>query len=190
MARQQFTEVKGFYGYLPGLVAVVTVDTGEERNVMAAAWNVALSFVPPLYGVSIAPIRHTHNLILEAGSFGVNFMALEETRLIGAVGGTSGRDMDKFAAFHIATEPSLRASAPVLADAYVTYECELRDHHVFGDHTLFAGEIVAMHIAEGAFSAQKIPQLDVVRPAIYLGHDYYLQPSSDPEIVHVPRGVG
>ncbi len=190
MEKKRFTEVKAFYGYYPGLVAVVTVDTGAERNAMAAGWNVALSFVPPLYGVAIAPIRHTHDLMLKADAFGVNFVPLEATQLIGAVGGTSGRDMDKFAAFHIATESSLRTSAPVLADAYVTYECELRDHHVFGDHTLFAGEIVAMHIAEGAFSAQKISQLDAVSPAIYLGHDYYLRPAPDSEIVHVPRGVG
>ena len=189
MEKERFTEVKGFYGYYPGLVAVVTVDTGTERNVMSAGWNVALSFVPPLYGVSIAPSRHTHDLILEAGEFGVNFLPLEKARLISAVGGVSGRDVDKFAQFQIATDPSLRTSAPVLADAYVTYECKLRDHHTFGDHTLFAGEIVVMHIAKGAFSGDKVLRPDEVAPAIYLGQDYYLRWTGRCEVIHVPRGA-
>ena len=154
---------------------------------MAAGWNTALSFVPPMYGVSIAPSRHTHDLVLAAGAFGVNFLPMEHARLIAAVGGTSGRDIDKFAAFDIATEQSLRTNAPVLADAYVSYECVLRDHHTYGDHTLFAGEIVAMHIAEGAFADGTL-RPDRLEPALHLGKDRYMR--AEKVVVEViPRGA-
>ncbi|NOZ06035.1 MAG: flavin reductase family protein [Chloroflexi bacterium] len=185
--KQHITQVKAFFGYYPGLVAVVTVDTGTERNAMAAGWNTALSFVPPLYGVSIAPSRHTHDLILAAGAFGVNFLPLEHARLIAAVGGTSGRDIDKFADFDIATEPSLRANVPILADAYVSYECVLRDHHTYGDHTLFAGEIVAMHVAEGVF-AEGVLQPDLLQPALHLGKDRYMR-TEKVAVEVLPRGA-
>ncbi len=163
-----------FYQHYPSVVAVVTARIGEKANAMAAAWHSALSFEPPLYGVAISPKRFTHDLVLEAGEFGVNFLPLEKAGVIAAVGGSTGREVDKFEVFKIAEDKPVLTSVPILAEAYAAYECKLVSHHIFGDHTWFVGEIVMVHLVEGALTDEGMLDLSSVKPAMYLGADRYV----------------
>jgi len=163
-----------FYHHYPAVAAVVTARVREKANAMAAAWHSPLSFEPPLYGVAISPKRFTHDLLLEAGEFGVNFLPFDKAEIIAAVGGSTGREVDKFQAFKIAEEKSGLTSAPILAEAYAAYECKLVSHHIFGDHTWFVGEIVMVHLVEGALTHEGMLDLSSVEPAMYLGADWYV----------------
>ena len=163
-----------FYHHYPAVAAVVTARVGEKANGMAAAWHSCLSFEPPLYGVAISPKRFTHDLVLEAGEFGVNFLPFERAGIIAAVGGSTGRRVDKFEAFKIAEEKPGLTSAPLLAEAYAAYECKLVSHHSFGDHTWFVGEIVMVHLVGGTVTDEGMLDLSSVKPALYLGADRYV----------------
>jgi len=163
-----------FYHHSPAVAAVVTARVGEKANAMAAAWHSALSFEPPLYGVAISPKRFTHDLLLEAGEFGVNFLPFERVGVIAAVGGSTGGEVDKFQVFKIAEERSVLTSVPILAEAYAAYECKLVSHYSFGDHTWFIGEIVMVHLVEGALTDEGMLDLSSVKPAMYLGADRYV----------------
>ena len=163
-----------FYHHYPAVAVVVTASVGEKRNAMAAAWHSSLSFEPPLYGVAISPKRFTHELVLQAGEFGVNFLPFDRARIIAAVGGSTGRKVDKFEAFEIAEEKPVLTSAPIIADAYAAYECKLVSHHTFGDHEWFVGEMVMVHRVEGALTDEGILDLSLVKPAMYLGADRYV----------------
>ena len=163
-----------FYQHYPAVAAVVTARVGEKANGMAAAWHSSLSFNPPLYGVAISPKRFTHDLILEAGEFGVNFLPFERAEIVAAVGGSTGREVDKFEAFNIAEERPVLTSVPIIAEAYAAYECKLVSHHTFGDHTWFVGEIVMVHLVEGALTDEGMLDLSSVKPAMYLGADRYV----------------
>lgn len=165
------------YHFYPAVAAVVTVRTEDRANAMACAWHSALSREPPLYGILISPERFSHGLILEAKEFGVNFLPFEKAEIIAGVGRNSGRELDKFRAFTISVEEPLVTSAPILRDAYAAYECRLVDHHHYGDHTLFVGEIVMVHVLGGAFTGEGVPDLSRVRPAMYLGADWYIYPA-------------
>ncbi|PJH75983.1 MAG: flavin reductase, partial [Anaerolineae bacterium CG_4_9_14_0_8_um_filter_58_9] len=166
--------------FYPAVAAVVTVRSGERMNAMACAWHSALSFTPPLYGVLISSKRFSYQLIIDAGAFGVNFLPYEKAELIARVGRNSGRDVDKFTTFSIAIEPLPDALAPILKDAYAAYECRLAARHPCGDHELFVGEIVRVHHAPETFTEDGVLDVSRVRPALYLGADWYIYPTGEP----------
>ncbi len=174
MGRVCIEGVGKFYHHYPRVAAVVTARAGGKANAMAAAWHSALSRKPPLYGVAISPKRFSHDLILEAGEFGVNFLPFDRAGIIAAVGGSTGQEVDKFRVFKIAEEKPVSTSAPILTEAYAAYECKLMSHHTFGDHAWFVGEIVMVHLVEGALTDEGILDLSSVKPAMYLGADRYV----------------
>lgn len=167
-----------FYQHYPHSAVVVTSKSKGKENAMAAAWHCALSHTPPLYGVSISPRRLTHRLILESKEFGINFLPLSRAELIAAVGGTKGEEIDKFGTFNIARENPIRTEVPLLEAAQVCYECRLEDYHTYGDHTLFVGQVLAVHYDPQLFTADEVLDLSKVKPALYLGNDYYFSPDS------------
>lgn len=178
--------VDRFYQNYPTVVAVVTAHAQGRENVMAAAWHSPLSFAPPLYGVSISPKRFTYELILESGEFVVNFLPQEAAELIAAVGGTTGREMDKFDRFQIVREPARKVKAPLLRKAYASFECRVVAHHTYGDHEWFAGEILVVHTQEGTLTEEGILDLSRIIPALYLGADRYLT-QIGPGLRHLKR---
>jgi len=188
MAKVSIEGVGGYSHHYPRLAVIVTVHAGDKDNAMAAAWHCPLSFKPPLYGVSISPRRFTHDLIVEAGEFGVNFVPMEKAELIASVGGSSGREVDKFHRYQIAKEKSLKTSAPLLAEAYACYECRLVAHQTYGDHVWFVGQVVASHFEQDCFTSEQLLNLERVAPALYLSGELYTYPAKD-NIRHLDRKV-
>ncbi|MGB5933956.1 MAG: flavin reductase family protein [Anaerolineae bacterium] len=179
MGKVSIEGVGKFNHHYPAVAAVVTARVEEKANAMAAAWHSCLSFEPPLYGVAISPKRFSHDLVLEAGEFGVNFLPFDKAGMIAAVGGSTGREVDKFEAFKIAEEKLVSTSVPILAEAYAAYECKLVSHHTFGDHTWFVGQILRVHLLEEALTEEGVLNLERVTPALYLGADLYLGPGPE-----------
>ncbi len=136
----------------PDPVTLVTVRTDNETNFMTAGWASPVSFDPPILMVSIAPERHTHNLILEAGEFGISILADDQRNLSTLGGTTSGRDVDKIAEGNVATAPGEKIRAPHVAGARAWLECKLVSHETVGDHTVFYGEVLKT-VADEAKSA-------------------------------------
>lgn len=174
MSKIRTEKVGRFYHYYPKVPAVVTAQARGRANALAVAWNCPLSFDPPLYGVSISPRRFTHSLIQESREFAVNFLPLRQAELIAALGGTSGLSINKFERFKIATEPPLRIQAPILEEAYASYECRVINEVKVGDHDLFVGLVVAIHYLEEAFDENGTLKVAQVTPTLYLGSDTYL----------------
>ena len=188
IAQNTVAHLNHFY---PAVAAVITVRSGERMNAMACAWHSALSFTPPLYGILISSKRFSYQLILDAGAFGVNFLPYEKAEMIARVGRNSGRDVDKFATFSIDAESLPDAIAPILKDAYAAYECRLAARHPCGDHELFVGEIVGVHHAPETFTEDGVLDVSRVRPALYLGADWYIYPTEEPPRLlrgALPRG--
>jgi flavin reductase (DIM6/NTAB) family NADH-FMN oxidoreductase RutF len=155
---------------------------------MTVAWHSSISFKPPLYGIAVSPKRFTYQLITESREFGINFIPSEKASLAAAIGGTSGQQMDKFERFNIKKEKPVKTAAPILKDAYATYECKLVDSKPYGDHMWIVGEIVAVHLLVKAFTPAEILDLDKIKPLLYLGSDFYA--SADKNSVRlIKRGI-
>jgi len=173
-------EGAGRFSYqYPRLVVVVTSHARGRDNAMAVAWHSPVSVKPPLYGIAITPGRSSYELILESKEFGVNFLPFEKVELVASVGGSKGKEMDKFEKFHIGKDKGQKTPVPLLKDAYAAYESNLIDHKAYGDHEWLVGEIVATHVLEEAFTPEGVLDVAQFNPSLYLSGDYYLTTTKD-----------
>lgn len=172
---KQIIEGAGQYSYhYPRLAVIVTSHAGGKDNAMAVAWHSSLSMKPPLYGIAITSSRTTYEFIQEGKDFAINFVPVEKAELIAAVGGSRGKEVDKFARFGIAKEKATKTSVPLLQDAYAAYECVFVESKTFGDHEWVVGEVVATHIDEELFDSKGILDVTKVNPSLYIGGDIYI----------------
>lgn len=124
-----------------GPTVLVTSSDGTRRNVMAAAWSMPVEFTPPRIAVVIDKHTFTRALIAASGIFAICLPGRSLVDLTYAVGGTSGRAVDKFDHFGIGTEPSPVLNLPVLSSGCSAWlECRLipERHTEDADDTCFA----------------------------------------------------
>ena len=188
MAKVVAEDIGAYYHHYPRVACVVTSHSGDRNDAMAAAWHTPISFTPPLYGVAIAAKRFSYTLISQSKEFGVCFLAFDQAELIAALGGTSGRDIDKFKRHNVALEKPLKTGVPLLKMAYASYECRLADDRVYGDHRLLVGEVVAVHRDADAFDTEEVIDLSKLSPALYLGGERYI-PVTGSGMKHLERSV-
>ena len=177
MAKVIGEDIGAFSQHYPKVAAIVTAQANGRENAMAVAWHTSISAKPPLYAVSIAAKRFTYQLIADSKEFGVNFLPFEMAELVASVGGSDGREVDKFRRFNIAQDKPVKTAVPILSAAYAAYECKLVDDRGYGDHRLLVGEIVAIHQLTDAFTLEETLDLTRVSPILYLGHELYLTAS-------------
>ena len=131
--------------YPEPVVFVSTVDPDGVPNVMPAGWSTFTSGDPMMLAVSIGLQRHTHANLAESDNFVVAFPSTAQKEAILYCGSRSGADVDKIATSDLEIAPADEVSAPLLLDATACFECRKAGSLRTGDHTLFAGEVVAAH---------------------------------------------
>ncbi len=136
-----------------GPVTLVSSRSGARSNVMAASWAMPLDFDPPKVVVVIDRNTLTRELVDASGEFALNVppRALADT-VIG-VGSVTGRDVDKWSHFGIATLPASRIEAPLIAGCIGWLECRvLAERPTEQKYDLFIAEVVAASADERVFS--------------------------------------
>ena len=89
-------DLRKFYYYsFPTNAALVTVKDKDKTNIITIAWHCTISKKPPLYGISVAPQRHSHRLIEDSKEFVVNFMPYNLVEKVQFCGTHSGRKTNK-----------------------------------------------------------------------------------------------
>ncbi|OIJ15121.1 flavin oxidoreductase [Anaerobacillus alkalilacustris] len=157
----------------PGLIAVVTAEWNGTKNIMAAGWHSYMSYAPPIYGVAIAEERFTHHLVKNSGEFAIHFLPAEFAHYIEGSGKLSGKDGDKLEALNIPYKKGETVNSPILTDAYVVYECKVKDIQKFGDHDWIVGEITKFHKDETCFDGF-LPNWDKLEIPLYIGQSQYV----------------
>jgi flavin reductase (DIM6/NTAB) family NADH-FMN oxidoreductase RutF len=188
MSRIVAEHIGKFSQHYPKVAVIVTSSARSKDDAMTAAWHSSISLKPPIYGVAITSKRFTYQLIMESQQFGINFIPLEKASLAAAIGGTSGKQIDKFERLNIKKEKPLKTTVPILRDAYAAYECKLVDSKPYGDHFWVVGEIVAVHFLEEAFTATEVLALDKIKPLLYIGSDRYASADKN-SVSFVKRGI-
>ena len=128
---------------------VVSGSIDEEYNVMAADWVTVISADPFIVGVAVAPIRYTHKLIRKYREFVIAVPSLEMLRDVWITGTEHGPE--KLKKTRLVFKPASKVKTPVIENALANLECKLINEHVYGDHSLFIGEVIAYHYREEAF---------------------------------------
>lgn len=145
----------------PGLLIV---SGKEEPNIMAVHWGlVGYIWAKPVFVAAVRHARHTYNLINESGVFTVNVPRKDIHNEIVNIFHTSGKDVDKFTAFHLHPVKAKSVDTYVVGDCGVHLECRVLYHspvdgaflddgvkeHAYEGHedyhTLFYGEILDIY---------------------------------------------
>ena len=109
-----------------GPTVLVTSAAGVRRNVMAAAWSMPVEFTPPRIAVVIDKKTFTRELVAASGAFGLCIPGAALRDVTFTVGSTSGRDVDKFARFGIASQAGPELGMPVIEEGCSAWlECRL-----------------------------------------------------------------
>jgi hypothetical protein len=104
-------------------VALVTVSASGRNNVMACEWAMMVSHAPMFFTISVHPRNATHDLLVEAGEFGLSFCSDTQAHLSHVSGSNSLHDVDKWRLADFPTYPAKRIGAPMIDDAALNVEC-------------------------------------------------------------------
>lgn len=126
-------------------VLAVTVDRKGKPNIIGLAWWTITSWDPRMIAISIGHPRYSHECIEYCGEFVLCFPSEEQARGAWLCGNTSGRKVDKFAEAKFKQAPSKIVTPPIIEGSTVAFECRVIKKVETGDHTLYIGEVVAIH---------------------------------------------
>lgn len=125
---------------IPNALALVGSRSGDTWNGMTTSWITQLSMEPVLVGIGVDNKAVTHRLISESGAFSVNLWSSEDTRVFVKFSKPAEKE-----GMNLNDRPVREGTTgvPVFEEAIAWFECEVRQSHDLGTHTLFIGEIVA-----------------------------------------------
>lgn len=130
----------------PARVVWAVAEHEGRRSICPCAWKMTTSLDPWMMAVSVAPSRYTHELIEASGTFVLAWPGEDLAAATYACGTQSGRHIDKFAECGLTPLPATHVEAPLVKECIANLECRLDGQLVTGDHTVFAGEILACWI--------------------------------------------
>jgi flavin reductase len=122
----------------PAGICVVTIELESWRVGLTVGSLVSLSLEPPLVGFALGRQAQLHELLREAGEFGVSLLRGDQE----AVAQHFARSVPPIALW---TGIELRDDVegpPLLAGALGWLRCRVWGEHPAGDHTFFVGEVV------------------------------------------------
>jgi len=142
-----------------GPTVLVSTAHNNQRNVMAAAWNMPLDFDPPKVSIVIDKNTYTRELIEASGQFAINVPCRAQAEMVVKVGSSSGRELlgkaedNKFAAFDLPTFAAAKIAAPLLEGCVAWLECKvIPEPHIRDTYDLYLAEVVAAWADERVFS--------------------------------------
>lgn len=135
---------------IPNALVLVGSAAGGERNGMTTSWVTQLSMEPVLIGVGVDNKAVTHRLITDGGCFSVNLWSSEDTKVFVKFSKPATDDGETLNGRSVRAEVT---GAPVFDEAIAWMDCEVRQAHDLGTHTLFIGEVVGAGIRVDAVRA-------------------------------------
>ena len=132
--------------HFPTGVTVVTSGHGERTEGMTANAVISVSLEPLLFLVSVHKDARLNRRIKEEGYYAVNLLADDQeglSRLFSSPERSSG-----LTAINSLNGGYGKTGAPLATGALTAIECELEAIYPGGDHNLFLGRVVAVHMGD------------------------------------------
>jgi flavin reductase (DIM6/NTAB) family NADH-FMN oxidoreductase RutF len=168
--------IRPFRPIYPSPAALITaVDAEGTPNIitLAEVFNISIG-KPVIVGIAIRPATYSHGLIAATKEFTVNLPPSRLAAQVDACGSVSGRSgVDKFAAFGLTPVPADEVQPPLIAECPVNVECRVLDIQTIGDHDLFLGEVVAVHVDEDAVDEKDAILTDKLDMLVYIEGEYW-----------------
>ncbi len=167
-------KLEKFYQYsFPMQTVLVTCnDSHGKTNIITIAWHTPISVKPPLYGLSVAPGRYSHELIKETKELVVNFIPYNLVEKAHYCGKHSGRSNDKTLETNLTLTTAKKIKVPLIEEGYAHLECSNVKSYSIGDHTFFVGEVVAVQSNQNTFE-NNLLKIEDTSPLYYIGGNCY-----------------
>ncbi len=157
------------------VLVVCTYGKNGRPNAMTAAWGGISCSDPPCVSVSLRKATYTYGNIMERGAFTINVPTRDMVDTADYFGLVSGKDVDKFKSTGLKVVRSRLVDAPYIDEFPLVLECEMKEAHELGLHTLFVGEIRDVKVAEELAPKAKDGLIGLIDPLVYApdDHSYY-----------------
>jgi flavin reductase (DIM6/NTAB) family NADH-FMN oxidoreductase RutF len=166
------------YGLLePGPVVLMTTALKGRANVMAMSWHMMIEFEPPQFACVVSGNDYSFAALRSTGECVIAVPARRLANNVVGVGNSSGRDIDKFAAFKLTKIPASRVAPPLIADCFANLECKVTDTRLVNKYNLFILEVLKAWIDP----AQKNPKT--------IHHRGYGTFAVDGQIIRIKSGM-
>jgi len=141
----------------PSGVAVVTSIFNNTFHGLTANSFTSVSITPPIVSVTINLHTRTHQMITDAGIFGITILSETQTNLSDRFGGRT-REENRFSGVNIFT---LTTGSPFIFGGVAFLDCRVIYNYGMPNSTLFLGEVVSAQINDG------------IDPLIYFNREYH-----------------
>ena len=142
MAKQSFPLSK-VYGLLePGPVLLLSTVHKGRINAMAMSWHTMMEFEPPLVGCVVSGRDFSFTALKATRECVLNIPTVDLAQKVVDCGNSSGRNVDKFAAFGLTPEPAALVGAPLISECYANLECKVVDTRWVNRYNFFVLEVV------------------------------------------------
>lgn len=135
-----------------GPTTLIASAAGGRRNVMTAAWVMALDYDPARVAAVIAHDTFTRKLVEASGEFTVNVPTLGMIDAVYAAGRLSGERVDKFATHAFETVPASKVAAPLIEGCAAWLECHVIPEPAMQQrYDLFVADVLAAWADDASF---------------------------------------
>ena len=126
--------------FATGVTVITTNDDEGQPHSMTANSFTSVCLEPPVVLVCVAHGTHTHGYLERTGRFGVNILRQAQQE-IGALFAKKPEDREEDVNYEYTKGED---GIPILDDSMVFFGCEVVGTHVYGDHTIYLGEVKEM----------------------------------------------
>ncbi len=109
---------------------------------MTMSWHTMLEFEPPLVACVVSNRNHSFKTLKATRECVISIPTVELAGKVVACGNSSGKDVDKFAAFGLTPVPASQVGAPLIGECYANLECRLIDTRMVPKYCLFVLEVI------------------------------------------------
>ncbi len=147
----------------PMPVTLVGALVEGKPNYMTVAWTNRVNLNPPIMAVAVGKSKHTHQGILECGTFSINLPGAGLVEKVDYCGIRSGKDTDKSRLF--STFFGELDTAPLIEECPLNIACRVIQTCDLPGDTLFLGEVVESYLDETCFYEGK-PDPEAIDPLV------------------------
>lgn len=126
----------------PGPVVLLTTAHRGRANVMALSWHMMVEFEPPLVACVVGSDHCSFTALRATKECVIAIPALELAPQVVQVGNSSGRKIDKFAAFGLTPLAAKRVASPLIAECFANLECRVVETRLVNKYNLFVLEVL------------------------------------------------
>lgn len=155
-------------------VVMVSVQGKDAKpNIITVGWTGTINSDPPMISISVRKERFSYHMLMESGEFCVNLTTRELAFATDLCGVKSGRNVDKWREAKLTPYPSSVIKTPGIAESPVIIECRVTKSEDLGTHTIFFGEVVAVHVDDKYMDEKGTFHFEDCDPITYSHGKYY-----------------